>query len=109
MNKLSLPRPVAAYFNADRLGGDAVARCFTEDGTVTDEGQTYVGGEAIAAWKNAASARFTYSTEPVDIDQSGENPVVKGRVTGNFPGSPVLLRYTFFIDQDRITSLEIVP
>ena len=28
---LELPNPVAAYFAADRLDGDAVAKCFTDD------------------------------------------------------------------------------
>ncbi len=29
MTNLKLPEPIAAYFAADKLDGDAVARCFT--------------------------------------------------------------------------------
>jgi hypothetical protein len=34
--------------------------------------------------------------------------VVTARVTGNFPGSPVDLLYTFTLDGDVISRLEIV-
>jgi len=30
-------------------------------------------------------------------------------VTGNFPGSPVDLRYSFALEQGKIASLEITP
>jgi len=29
--RLNLPEPIAAYFAADKLDGEAVARCFTKD------------------------------------------------------------------------------
>jgi len=35
--------------------------------------------------------------------------VVTSRLTGNFPGSPVDLRYFFRLEGDKIASLEIVP
>jgi hypothetical protein len=36
-------------------------------------------------------------------------PVVRSRVTGNFPGSPVNLRYRFRLERGLIASLEIAP
>ncbi len=53
MKDLNLPEAVARYFEADLSDGMAVARCFTNEGVVTDEGQTYSGSAAIAAWKKA--------------------------------------------------------
>jgi len=35
---LALPKPVAAYFAADRDDAEAVAQCFTESAVVKDEG-----------------------------------------------------------------------
>jgi len=35
-----LPEPIATYFAADSLDGKAVARCFTRDAVVKDEGKT---------------------------------------------------------------------
>jgi hypothetical protein len=43
MTDLNLPEPIAAYFDADKRDGEAVARCFTKQAVVKDEGQTYSG------------------------------------------------------------------
>lgn len=102
-----LPRPIAAYFDADRGDPEAIARCFTEDATVTDEGRTHVGAAAIKAWKAAASTAYTYTVEPFALEQQDGLQVVRGRVTGNFPGSPVDLRYRFRLEGGSIASLEI--
>lgn len=107
MNALSLPAPIAAYFDCDQRNADDLARCFTPQAVVIDEGHTHVGLEAIKAWKTAASARYTYSSEPFALEQADECQVVTSRVTGNFPGSPVDLRFSFRIDRDLISSLEI--
>jgi len=68
MTRLNLPAGIAAYFDADKRDGDAVARCFTEQGVVKDEGQTHAGTAAIKAWKTAASAKYSYSSEPFAVD-----------------------------------------
>ncbi len=107
MNPLILPEPIAAYFAADKRDPDAVARCFTAEATVTDEGHAYTGGDAIKAWKAAASAAFTYTVEPFALDQQGNLQVVRSRVTGNFPGGTVDLQYRFRLERGLIASLEI--
>ncbi|MCK0206891.1 nuclear transport factor 2 family protein [Starkeya koreensis] len=104
-----LPGPVAAYFQADRLGPDAVARCFTPDGTVTDEKSRHAGHDAIRRWKAMASAKYRYTSEPVSFVGEDGRILVTARVAGDFPGSPVQLRYAFTLDGDRIAALEIVP
>ncbi|WP_281783488.1 nuclear transport factor 2 family protein [Sinimarinibacterium flocculans] len=109
MKALNLPDPIAAYFDADQRDGHAVARCFTRDGRVTDEGETHVGPAAIEAWKTAASARFSYTTEPLSLEKADRRYVVTSRVTGTFPGSPVDLRFTFLLERGRIASLVITP
>jgi hypothetical protein len=40
---------------------------------------------------------------------SGSAVVVRARVTGDFPGGPVELRFQFTLRGDRIESLEITP
>lgn len=107
MSTLNLPTPVAAYFSADRQSADAVASCFTMNGVVKDEGQTYVGSDAIKAWKLAASTVYEYTSEPVALAWHDEVCLVTSRVTGNFPGSPIDLRYAFRLKQELIASLEI--
>jgi hypothetical protein len=106
---LDLPGPIAAYFAADREGSEAVARCFTEAAVVKDEGQTYRGRAAIRRWKEDASTRYKYTSEPFACTKSDETVVVTSRLTGTFPGSPVNLRFFFVLVGDTIASLEIVP
>ncbi len=105
---INLPAPIAAYFAADATSRAAVAECFTPDATVVDERKTHQGREAIRQWKAASTAKYSYVAEPTAIKTEGGRSVVTARVTGNFPGSPVDLHYTFTIDGDAISRLEIV-
>lgn len=109
MNDLNLPEAIAAYFQADTQDGRAVARCFTPDGVVRDEGSTHVGQAAIEAWKADASTRYTYTTRPHKLEREGRHHIVTGHVSGNFPGSPVDLRYRFTLKRGKIATLEITP
>lgn len=107
---MDLPKPIAAYYEADRSrDADAVAACFTADGVVKDEQKRHAGKEAIRRWKAEASTAFSYSVQPYTIGTEGGRTVVTSAVTGNFPGSPIDLRYFFVLDGDRIAELEIVP
>lgn len=106
---LQLPKAVAAYFKADREGGEAVARCFTDDGVVRDEREIHKGRAAIAAWKKAAAAKYNYTSEPIAVSARDGQVVVTSRVAGDFPGSPVDLRYFFVPEGDLIAALEIKP
>ena len=106
---LDLPGPIAAYFAADKEGGEAVAGCFTEAAVVKDEGRTYRGRAAIRQWKEDASTRYQYTCEPFACEQRDGTVVVTSRLTGTFPGSPVNLRFFFVLEGDTIASLEILP
>jgi hypothetical protein len=110
MTDLQLPEPIAAYFNADNRDGEAVARCFTKHAVVKDEGHTHSGLAAIKAWKTEASAKYSYVSEPVSVERKGEGHyIVTSRLTGNFPGSPVDLRFVFRLERRKIAHLEIAP
>ena len=106
---LDLPKPIAAYFTADKGDSEAVAQCFTDNAVVKDEGHTYHGRAAIKQWKAEASAKYQYTSEPFACEQRDKAVVVTSRLTGNFPGSPVNLRFFFVLEGDRIASLEILP
>jgi hypothetical protein len=104
------PAPIAAYFAAD--GGDspeAVSRCFTDDATVTDEGDTHRGRLAIAAWKADATTKYSYALEPFSIGTQGDRIVVACHLEGDFLGSPLDLRFIFTVRDDKIAELEIIP
>jgi hypothetical protein len=107
LKPIDLPSPVAAYFAADTTGAEAVAQCFTDAAVVIDERQEYRGRTAIAQWKAEASAKFRYAVDRLRAQVSGEQTTVIGRVTGDFPGSPVDLQYRFTLEGDKIARLEI--
>jgi hypothetical protein len=106
---LQLPQPVAAYFTADKADGEAVSRCFTDNAVVKDEGHTYNGRAVIKKWKEEASAKYTYKCDPLACEQQNGKVVVTCRLAGNFPGSPVDLRFFFQLEGDKIASLEVIP
>lgn len=107
MNTLNLPEPIAAYFAADPQNATAVARCFTPQAVVKDEGRTHTGLEAIKAWKAAAAAKYRYTAEPFALEQKNQQHIVSSHVAGDFPGSPVDLRYHFRLERGLIAALEI--
>jgi hypothetical protein len=106
---LNLPKPIADYFGADKSDGHAVSQCFTANAVVTDEGHTHKGRATIKQWKTDASKKYQYTSRPFACEQKDGKSVVTSRLTGNFPGSPVDLRYFFKLEGDKIAFLEIIP
>ena len=105
---LHLPKPIAAYFTADRTDSEAVVQCFTDNAVVTDEGHTHNGLAAIKQWKTGSRKKYTYTSEPFASEERDGKTIVTSRVTGNFPGSPVDLRYIFGLEGSKIASLEVI-
>jgi hypothetical protein len=105
---LNLPAPVAAYIAAEN-GDDvtALAHCFAENAVVQDEGHTMKGLAAIQRWKTETKQKYHHTVEPLAAVQKDGKTVVTGRLTGEFPGSPVELQFVFGLEGDRISSLEI--
>ncbi len=107
---IKLPNAIADYFSADKkANAKAVSECFTPDATVFDEGNTYAGRDAIRQWIANAYTQYTYKIEPFDISEKDGRTVVSSHLVGDFPGSPVDLRYFFVLKGDRIAELEIIP
>ena len=106
---IDLPEPIAAYFAADRSNAEALAQCFIEAAVVKDEGKTYAGRDAIKKWKADVATKFSYTNEPFESEQKNGMTVVTSRLEGNFPGSPVNLRFFFRLERGKIAFLEIKP
>lgn len=106
---IQLPPTIAAYFANDRNGdATAISEIFAPGAVVIDEGNTYTGRDAIRQWMANASTRYTYTSEPFSLTEKGGVITVTSHLVGNFPGSPVDLRYLFVLDGTLISRLEIV-
>ncbi len=106
--QIPMPPPVRLYFQSEAFDDTSrVADCFTPDAVVTDERRSHAGLDAIRSWKAASKAATKYAVTPVSSEPDGDKVLVVGRVEGDFPGSPVMLRYLFGLEGDRISALEI--
>lgn len=106
--QIPMPPPVRLYFQSEAYDDTLrVVDCFTPNAVVTDERRTHQGLDAIRAWKAETKAATKYRVTPVSAEPDGGRVVVLGRVEGDFPGSPVMLRYRFDLEGDRISALEI--
>jgi hypothetical protein len=106
MHTLTLPEPIAAYFATEHKP-EALARCFTAQAVLKDDGHSHAGVTAITAFLAEASAKYSASTEPFGLEQNDGFQVVRAKVTGNFPGSPIDLSYRFRLERGLIALLEI--
>jgi hypothetical protein len=105
---MNLPSPIQAYYDADRRGdGEALIRSFAPDAVVEDEGQTYVGREAIAVWWRETKEKYQTLVEPLEMKNDDDVTQVNAKVTGQFPGSPAKINFVFRLYGDQITTLEI--
>jgi hypothetical protein len=105
---MNLPIPVATFLAADRASDlTLLDQCFAPDALVHDESHDYHGLAEIKSWLRDAKAKYQYSTEPLDADVRDDVVKLRARLTGNFPGSPIEVVYTFTIKDGKIAALEI--
>ena len=105
---MSLPSPIQAYFDADATkDGKAIVRAFARDAVVEDEGHSYAGHQAIAAWWRETKEKYQAVMEPLETSEKDDVTKVIARVTGHFPGSPAMINFAFRLNGDQITKLEI--
>ncbi len=105
---LDLPPPIAAYYAAkNRQDIDAMLAPCAPDAIVRDEGEDYPGHDDIRAWMEASTRKYGVSVAPQTMQEVAGQLVVAALVSGNFPGSPATLHYTFTLVGSMIARLEI--
>ena len=105
---MQLPKPIPLYFTADNSNNpNSLAACFAPDAIVLDEGRTIEGLASIKEWKSETKKKYNHTVEPLKAEERNGKIVVKSKVSGNFPGSPVTLEFSFGLKGDKIASLEI--
>ncbi|WP_353119210.1 nuclear transport factor 2 family protein [Nitratidesulfovibrio sp.] len=105
---LNLPPAIAGYFAAANAhDGAAMVRHFAPDALVIDEQRERNGHAAIREWEEETYTQFHPRIEPQSVESYADETRVMGTVSGNFPGSPVVLRFVFRLSGGLITRLEI--
>jgi len=103
-----LAQPVAGFIAAANAQDvDALTACFTEGAAVHDEKREWIGIAAIRKWAVEVSEKYRPTVEVVGVRETDGRTILAGRVSGEFPGSPVELRYTFELRAGKIERLEI--
>lgn len=104
---MTMPDSVKAFFDAQRIGPEALAAAFQDDAVVKDERTRREGLAAIRDWWTAAREKYQHSAMPIEMTGAGDAVSVCAVVTGRFPGSPATLTYTFTLRDQKIAELEI--
>jgi hypothetical protein len=103
-----LPPPVDLYVRIENSGDvEALSECFASNATVRDEGRTYDGLASIKEWKAGTKKQYSHTIVPLEVAHLDGKTVLKAKLTGNFPGSPVTLEFSFVLEDGKIASLEI--
>jgi hypothetical protein len=107
---ITLRPPIDLYFASENArDSSAIDLCFAAGAVVRDEGKTITGVAAIKAWRVETGRKYRHGVEPLTVSGREGRVVVTGKVSGDFPGSPINLEHIFEIEGGRIVSLEIRP
>jgi hypothetical protein len=105
---VQLPEAVGHYIDAaNARDADLVCAAFLSDAVVRDEGRDRSGLGEIRAWSEETGHRYRPALEPLDSEPLGDQAIVRCKVSGDFPGSPVTLRFAFTLRDGKIARLEI--
>jgi hypothetical protein len=105
---IQLPASIEQYIQIANSGTpEAVPECFAADAIVRDEGQTYEGVAAIKNWMAATKKKYGHTVTPLELAERGGQSVLKARLAGSFPGSPITVSFNFVLAAGKIRALEI--
>jgi ketosteroid isomerase-like protein len=106
-----LPELIQRYLVAHRARDlDTAVGCYTEDATVTDEGNTYSGPQRIRDWLATSASEYTYTVELTGARRiDGQRYVALHHLEGDFPGGVADLQFRFTLRDERIAQLTIEP
>ena len=103
---MNLPKTIADLLTAqDKYDSKEFSEIFSDDAIVHDEGNTYHGKREIEQWNEKTNAKYKTKYKPLDISTKGEEIIMTAKISGDFDGSPITLKYYFNIKENKITSL----
>lgn len=103
---MRLPDSISTFFAAVGTNPGAAAALFAPDAEVIDDGHTFRGTADVRRW--SAEHLTGISAEVVDTTRSGEHLTATARITGDFPGSPLMFDFRFAGDDELTTISELL-
>ena len=102
----TLPSAIESYFSGKNARDFAMAASgFSSSAVVKDEGRDHQGPDAIRTWIEATTAKYDDRAEVRAVSSNGANVDVTAEIRGKFPGSPIVLRFKFTLDERPDQSL----
>ncbi len=103
---IKLPDPITTYFDPANSVTDK-AGAFNDNALVQDENHSHHGRDEIEKWMADSKAKYRFIAEPIETVQTSDQVLVKAKVSGDFPNSPIELEYRFELVGGRIEVLSI--
>ncbi len=105
--KMNLPNVLSNLVEAqNNFDSSAFTNCFSETAVVVDEGKTYKGKKEIKNWIEKAQNEYEVTMKPIDYSENEQK--LEAEISGNFPGSPLVLTYKVEFKEEQIQSLKII-
>lgn len=105
---MNLPKLISDLIDAqNNRDGAAYASLFSATAVVFDEGKTYNGRTEIQEWIEKSNEAYQAVLKPISYQETDQDAILTGEVSGTFPGSPVVLNFNFLFEQGAIQSLRI--
>ena len=100
---MTLPTAVSDYFAlSDGTDPAETIRVFAPEAHVTDDGHDYRGRDEILAWLTGPASEFETTSTRLSTETVDDVTTVVVRLTGNFPGREVVLRFAFTLDDSGL-------
>lgn len=106
---IPLPHHIAAFYHASDIYDDnLLAECFSEDAILMDEGETYLGPQAVSGHILEANRGAKVLTDITHCVEKNGETIVTAIISGDFDGSPIPLDFRFIHKNDKIKKLNII-
>jgi len=105
---MNLPKVVTELINAQNtFDSIAYANCFSETGTMVDEGKTHKGRVGIQHLIEESNRKYRSVMKALDYTGSDTSGILSAECSGTFPGSPLTLKFHFDIVDGQIQYLKV--
>ena len=106
--RTKMPDVIDAFIQASNCrDADRFGSLFSEDAIVHDEGQEYRGLVAIRKWLVSTVKKYAFTLTPIDFLQEKHETVLRVKMEGDFPGSPLSARFRFVLREGKTARLDI--